>query len=81
MLKIFNITKNETEQIQGLETWVVSWKKRVGIYPFDKIEVCYQAFVDKNEAKKFKISLKNAFELIGTTTDSGVELKKQEVGL
>ena len=41
----------------------------------------YQVFTDKNEARKLKVALDNAFKLIGTTSGSRVTIKKQEVGL
>ena len=78
--KLFSITKNETEEIEGLVTWVVSWERRYGNYSHD-VEKCYQAFTDREVALQFKQSLENAFKLIGTTCGNKVTIKEQGVGL
>ena len=80
MWKFFKIPTSETEEIKGLETWVVSWYSRYGAYSHD-VEKCYQAFTSKENAIKFKKALEDAFKFIKHTHGDEVELKRQETGL
>lgn len=78
--KIFKIISNETQEVEGVETWVVCWERRYGEFSSD-VEKCYQAFTDKEMALQLKRSLDNAFKLIGTTSGNKVTIKNQSVGL
>jgi len=47
------IPNGNTKELQGVETFIVSWTKRVGEYNGDTRQ-CYQAFVNHEEAINFK---------------------------
>jgi len=74
------IPNGDTEEIQGLATYIVSWTKRNGEYSTDT-KKCYQAFTNQDEAIKFKKSLEDAHRLIGNTSGTKVTIEKQVSGL
>lgn len=67
LFKLFNfkIPMEESENIEGIETWIVSWIKVYAEYSLIDSEKCYQAFTDPNAAKKFKKSIEDAHKLLG----------------
>lgn len=79
---IINIFKRGTKQLNsGVDTWVVEWTRRYGIFSGDT-EQCYQAFTDENEANEFADSIRRAHKLIGNTSGTQVSVRKQSgVGL
>ena len=74
------IPNGNTKELHGVETFIVSWTKRVGEYSTDTKQ-CYQAFVNHEEAQDFKKSLENAHKLIGNISGTRVTIEKQISGL
>jgi hypothetical protein len=82
MLKILKmlIPSGETKEIEGIETWIVSWTKRIGEFNGD-MRQCFQAFTTEDDAKALKKSLDHAHKLIGNTSGARVTIEKQQTGL
>jgi hypothetical protein len=80
---IINIFKRGTEQLtSGVDTWVVEWTRRYGVYSNDT-EKCFQAFTNKDEAEDFADSIRKAHKLIGNScwSETQVTVKQQKSGL
>lgn len=76
-----NIFKKGTKKLNsGIETWIVEWTRRYGVFS-DDTEQCYQAFTSKEEAEEFAESIRRANKLIGNTSRTKVTVKKQSSGL
>lgn len=75
-----NIFKDGIKEIEGIDTWVVSWWRRYGEFRQDE-EKCYQAFTSKEDAIALKESIEKAHKLIGNTYKTYVEITKSKVGI
>ena len=80
MIRIFS--KDRKELHSDVDTWIVKWKtyksKGIGVeYP--KVEECYKAFTDKNEADEYASALNDAMKLVGITSLLKASVYKQEV--
>jgi hypothetical protein len=74
------IPTGDLQEIECIDTWIVSWWKRTGEYSYSW-EKCYQAFANKDEAIKLKDELKAAFKLIGDTYNTEVSIERQITGI
>ena len=64
-MNIINIFKKGSIPLKsGVDTWIVHWTAKTGIYYSDTVEK-YQAFTDKQEAADFAESIRRAHKLIG----------------
>jgi hypothetical protein len=79
-IKIITPTTETEELTSGLKTWMVEWIKRDCYYETNTRKGG-QAFVNYEEAVKFKKALEQAYKLIGNTHDNKIELYEQENGL
>ena len=71
--KIFTSKSTETKEIEAVKTWIVSWTSRKGRYSTD-VKTEFEAFVDMQIAKNFKLALENAFKLIRHTSENTVTI-------
>lgn len=71
---------NKEEQIPVANAWEVRWNRRYGEYS-DQVEPAVVVCLTKEDADKFKKSLKEAFELLQHTSGTRVtvNLIKYEV--
>jgi hypothetical protein len=74
--KTISIPTNETKEVEVTDVWVVSWSKRIGEF-HGETRICYQAFIQEEDARSFKKSLENAHALIGNTSGTWVSIEKQ----
>lgn len=74
------IPTGELQEIECIDTWIVSWWKRTGEYSTDW-KKCYQAFANKEDAIKLRSELNAAFKLIGDSYNTTVSIEKQTSGL
>jgi len=75
-----NIFKEEKEQIDTVDMWVVSWKCRYGEFSNDT-KMCFQSFFTYEDAYKLKNALEDAHRLIGNTSGTRVEIEKRSNGI
>lgn len=68
---------NETEHIEAVKLWYVSWVSRHGRF-FDDTSKEIEAFPREEDANRFAESLRNAFKLIRHTSDTRVQIYVRE---
>lgn len=74
--KIF-IRDEQKQELEGLETWIVSWTARYGTFSSDTRPVA-QFFTNKSDATDFAKALEDAFTLVqNSSSDSYVSVDKQ----
>ena len=80
---MFSIFSRDRKQLTSdIDTWIVKWKTyKYKTYSgeFPKLEVCYKAFTDKNEAYEYAQALNDAMKLLGITSLPEAFVYKQEV--
>jgi len=74
--RIINLPSGETQKVETVDMWVVSWYSRYGEYSHD-ITKRYQSFFNEKDALKLKETLDNANRLIGNTSNVLVEIEKR----
>lgn len=71
------ITGYVTEDAEGAEVWLVSWKARYGSFQ-DEWERKAKAFLNKKDAEAFCKSLEDAQALLQYTENINITLKQQK---
>jgi hypothetical protein len=74
--RIINLPTGDTEKVETMDMWVVSWYSRNGEYSGD-IEKRYQSFFNEDDARKLKKALDDANNLIGNKSNIRVDIEKQ----
>jgi hypothetical protein len=72
-----NLPTGDTEKVETMDMWVVSWHSRHGEYSGD-IKKRYQSFFNEDDARKLKKALDDANKLIGNTSKIEVNIEKQK---
>ena len=71
---------NETQEIEVLETWVVSWVS-IEAYSYSSLlrngQVEFVVFIDEEQANNFKKSLEDAIVLLKDTPTRKITLEKR----
>ena len=75
-----NIPNYETDQLDTVDMWVVSWESRYGKFS-GETEMNYQSFFTYEDAIKFKTALDNANKLIGNTSGTIVDIQTKSHGM
>jgi len=61
--KIVTIPTGEKEELEAVESWVVSWSSKYGSFDLDW-KPRFEVFIYESEAKKFKDSSEDVFKLL-----------------
>lgn len=79
MIRIFS--KDRKELHSDVDTWIVYWKtyKSSMSIQYPRVQECYKAFTDKNEAWEYAEAINNAMVLVGITSLPEAKVYKQEV--
>ena len=79
MIRIFG--KERKELHSDVDTWIVKWTtyKNNWNVKYPKVEECYKAFTNKDEADEYSKTLNDAMKLIGITSLPDAIVYKQEV--
>lgn len=81
MIRIF--TKDRKELHSDVDTWVVNWTTYKSDFlssiKYPKVEECYKAFTNKDEAYEYAKALNDAMKLVGITSLPDATVYKQEV--
>lgn len=74
--KLVSAPSGQTVNLEGLETWMVSWTSRHGVYSCDT-RLQFQAFTNSEDAEHFAQSLRDAFRLVKHTAQTDVRVERQ----
>lgn len=79
MIRIFS--KDRKELHSDVDTWIVYWKtyKNSMSIQYPRVQECYKAFTDKDEAWEYAEAINNAMTLVGITSLPEAKVYKQEV--
>lgn len=81
MIRIFS--KDRKELKTDIDTWIVKWTtykcEFLNSVRYPKVEECYKAFTDKNEAEEYASALNDAMKLLGITSLPDAKIYKQKV--
>ena len=79
---MFSIFSRDRKQLTSdIDTWIVKWKtyKHKLSVEYPKVEECYKAFTDQDEAYEYAQALNDAMKLLGITSLPEAVVYKQEV--
>ena len=74
--KVEQIPQTTNKEVEGAEVWMVSWDARFGEYSGNKKRAA-KAFLNYEDAEKFKQSLIKAKELLQYTERIDIRVEKQ----
>lgn len=81
MIRIFS--KDRKELHSDVDTWIVKWTTYKDDFfsniKYPKVEECYKAFTNKDEAYEYAKALNDAMRLVGITSLPNAEVYKQKV--
>lgn len=81
MIRIFS--KDRKELHSDIDTWIVNWTTYKCDFfcsiQYPKVEECYKAFTNKDEAYEYAKALNDAMKLVGITSLPNATVHKQKV--
>lgn len=80
LLEKINIFADRRIEIEGVETWVVEWKRN-NDNVWERYKNEYQIFTKKEEADKFANALRDAHKLLKNEVETKVLVYKSTNGL